>query len=207
MTDVGLVREHNEDSVLAVEYMRESLVEPAQNYLYVVADGMGGAEAGEVASAIAVQTIRSYIEARLDTARGEIKDGAELLTAALEEANSQNYRIRGEPSGVARDGLDRRLRAGHADRRRGGVGRRQPRLPDRRRALRQVTKDHSSGAAAGRDWADHRRRSAYARAQERDHALARRASKRTGGRGGGRSQAETRGQAAAVQRRADGACR
>ncbi|MFZ0676146.1 Stp1/IreP family PP2C-type Ser/Thr phosphatase [Candidatus Binatus sp.] len=89
MTDVGRVREHNEDSVLAVEYTRESMVEPAQSYLYVVADGMGGAEAGEVASAIAVQTIRSYIEARLDTARTEVKNGAELLTGALEEANSK----------------------------------------------------------------------------------------------------------------------
>ena len=89
MTDVGRVREHNEDSVLAVEYTRESMVEPAQCYLYVVADGMGGAEAGEVASAIAVQTIRSYIEARLDTAPGEVKNGAELLTGALEEANSK----------------------------------------------------------------------------------------------------------------------
>ncbi len=89
MTDVGRVREHNEDSVLAVEYVRESLVEPAQTHLYVVADGMGGAEAGEVASAIAVETIRSYIETRLDTARGEVKNGAELLTGALEEANSR----------------------------------------------------------------------------------------------------------------------
>ena len=89
MTDVGRVREHNEDSVLAVEYTRESMVEPAQSYLYVVADGMGGAEAGEVASAIAVQTIRSYIEARLDAARGEVENAAELLTGALEEANSK----------------------------------------------------------------------------------------------------------------------
>ncbi len=89
MTDVGRVREHNEDSVLAVEYTRDSMVEPAQSHLYVVADGMGGAEAGEVASAIAVQTIRSYIESRLDAARGEVKNGAELLTGALEEANSK----------------------------------------------------------------------------------------------------------------------
>ena len=89
MTDVGRVREHNEDSVLAVEYTRESLVEPAQSHLYVVADGMGGAEAGEVASAIAVQTIRSYIETRLESAHGEVTNGAELLTGALEEANSR----------------------------------------------------------------------------------------------------------------------
>jgi serine/threonine protein phosphatase PrpC len=89
MTDVGRVREHNEDSVLAVEYVRESLVEPAQSHLFVVADGMGGAEAGEVASAIAVDTIRSYIESRLDGAGGDVGNGAELLSAALEEANSR----------------------------------------------------------------------------------------------------------------------
>jgi PPM family protein phosphatase len=85
MTDVGMVREHNEDSVLAVEYVRESLVEPAQGYLYVVADGMGGAEAGEVASAIAVATIRNYVEDGLSGAKGQ-NPGA-LLSAALEEAN------------------------------------------------------------------------------------------------------------------------
>jgi len=89
MTDVGRVREHNEDSVLAVEYTRESMIDPAQSHLYVVADGMGGAEAGEVASAIAVQTIRSYIESRLEGAGGDATNGAELLTAALEEANSR----------------------------------------------------------------------------------------------------------------------
>ena len=44
-TDVGCVREHNEDSLV---------VKPP---LYVVADGMGGHEAGEVASEIAVQVI------------------------------------------------------------------------------------------------------------------------------------------------------
>ena len=75
--------------MLAVEYIRESLVEPAQSHLYVVADGMGGAEAGEVASAIAVETIRSYIEARLKTAGTEAANGADMLTAALEEANSK----------------------------------------------------------------------------------------------------------------------
>ncbi|HYM03192.1 MAG TPA: Stp1/IreP family PP2C-type Ser/Thr phosphatase [Stellaceae bacterium] len=85
MTDVGRVREHNEDSVLAVEYTRESMVEPAQNSLYVVADGMGGAEAGEIASAIAVETIRGYIEGKL--AGAGAAPPAELLAAALEEAN------------------------------------------------------------------------------------------------------------------------
>src|SRR5208282_1286033 len=47
MTDVGMVREHNEDAAIAVEFVRQSLVDPAESHLYVVADGMGGAEAGE----------------------------------------------------------------------------------------------------------------------------------------------------------------
>ncbi|HEY6395314.1 MAG TPA: zinc-ribbon domain-containing protein, partial [Candidatus Binataceae bacterium] len=86
LTDVGRVRELNEDSAMAVEYRRDSLVDPAENYLYVVADGMGGAEAGETASAIAVGTIRDYVENRL--AGGEV-DLCKLMIAALEEANQK----------------------------------------------------------------------------------------------------------------------
>ena len=85
MTDVGMVREHNEDATLAVQFVRQSLLDPAESYLYVVADGMGGAEAGEVASAIAVGAIRNYVESGL---HGEqARNPSELLTAALEEAN------------------------------------------------------------------------------------------------------------------------
>ncbi|HLJ21748.1 MAG TPA: Stp1/IreP family PP2C-type Ser/Thr phosphatase [Stellaceae bacterium] len=85
MTDVGMVREHNEDATMAVEFVRQSLVDPAQSYLFVVADGMGGAEAGEVASAIAVGAIRNYVEGGLGSA--EVQNPSQLLTAALEEAN------------------------------------------------------------------------------------------------------------------------
>lgn len=87
MTDVGMVRELNEDSVLALEYFRDSQVEPAQGFLYAVCDGMGGAEAGETASAIAVATIRDYVEDRLR--RGEINPPGKMMAAALEEANAR----------------------------------------------------------------------------------------------------------------------
>jgi PPM family protein phosphatase len=87
LSDVGMVREHNEDVVMAVEYRRDSLVEPAENHLYAVCDGMGGAEAGEIAAAIAVTTIRGYVQERL--AGADMLDPCKVMVAALEEANSK----------------------------------------------------------------------------------------------------------------------
>src|SRR6202167_4034413 len=143
MTDVGRVREHNEDSVLAVEYIRESIIEPAQSHLYVVADGMGGAEAGEMASAIAVETIRSYIESRLETASRDAANGADMLTAALEEANSKIIEYVGshpESRGMGSTGVCAIVTP--ADAAVAWVGDSRGYLMEGA-ALRQVTKDHS----------------------------------------------------------------
>lgn len=85
LTDVGMVRALNEDSIMALEYRQESLVHPDHAFLYVVADGMGGAEAGEVASAIAVDAIRAYVEQRrASTGHSQLPI---LLREALEDAN------------------------------------------------------------------------------------------------------------------------
>lgn len=54
VTDVGLVRENNQDSMLA---------EPKLG-LFMVADGMGGRAGGEVASSLAVDAIRSDVGIR-----------------------------------------------------------------------------------------------------------------------------------------------
>ena len=50
-TDVGMKREHNEDSFLVNEDLG----------LFVVCDGMGGHAGGETASRLAVQTIEKEL--------------------------------------------------------------------------------------------------------------------------------------------------
>src|SRR5271169_6158158 len=72
VSDTGRQRRHNEDSMLA------------RVPLFVVADGMGGAQAGEVASHIAVETF----------AEGLGEDGAppeERLAERVRAANAQIY--------------------------------------------------------------------------------------------------------------------
>jgi serine/threonine protein phosphatase PrpC len=71
-TDPGRIRPDNEDNLLA---------EPN---VFVVADGMGGHRAGEVASALAVDLLRTRL-----SARGE---DLEQVVAAIADVNSDIYR-------------------------------------------------------------------------------------------------------------------
>jgi PPM family protein phosphatase len=73
VTDVGRTRELNEDSL----YLNEDLG------LFIVADGMGGHNAGEVASSLAVTLIGALIEEQVATA----ESAPELVRNAVEQAN------------------------------------------------------------------------------------------------------------------------
>lgn len=79
VTDLGNVRKNNEDTAYFVR-PNDPKVRESKGYLGIVADGMGGHAAGEVASKMAVEQIRkSYYESQ-----GNIEAG---LKAAFELAN------------------------------------------------------------------------------------------------------------------------
>ena len=121
-TDVGNVREQNEDSLV---------VQPP---LFVVADGMGGHAAGEIASEIAVKTISELAPAHAD---------AEALGAAVLQANRDiiNAAIAGE----GREGMGTTVTAAILERNRLVIAQ----VGDSRAyllhegQLSQLTRDHS----------------------------------------------------------------
>jgi len=133
-TDLGLCREINEDRVFA---------DPERDLL-ILADGMGGHSAGEVASSLAVSAIAAYL-AEAPNGGLDTEGIAALLTRAVERAHEAILaKAAGDPDlrgmgttvvlALSRPGV---LHIAH-------VGDSRAYLFDsRKRSLRQLTRDHS----------------------------------------------------------------
>lgn len=79
ISDIGLVRETNEDSYIS---------QPP--HLFVVADGMGGHVAGEIASQLAATTVSNYITANIGNNDSSLEV---LLEKAINQANTSVYQL------------------------------------------------------------------------------------------------------------------
>lgn len=99
-TNVGMKRTHNEDAFDLIDEER----------LYLVADGMGGHASGEVASKMAIETLREFFSAtsqdpeatwpyKMDKARGyeenRLITGIKLANLRIHEAAQREPKLRG----------------------------------------------------------------------------------------------------------------
>ena len=98
-TDVGRTREHNEDAFVVADLTRgNATLQPEvrthevgdRGSLFMVADGMGGAAAGEIASAMAIEVVLRELTESLSSADAPDKESyASSLKRATAAANAQ----------------------------------------------------------------------------------------------------------------------
>lgn len=84
-TDLGKARDMNEDFY----YITQSINEELQ--LYILADGMGGYNGGEIASKLATLSAKSYIETNFSNISHEKESILKLIESSIEYANMVVY--------------------------------------------------------------------------------------------------------------------
>ena len=83
-SDIGRVRENNQDYY----YISDSLNEVQ---LYMLADGMGGYNGGEIASELAIETAKKYIENNFKEINKDKDSIIQLVASSMEYANMVVY--------------------------------------------------------------------------------------------------------------------
>ena len=148
-TDLGKVRKGNEDSFFVVDTTSEnsaSLSEVRQynlsegNKFFMVADGMGGPAAGEVASLLAVNTVLKETKSKTASSESEfvqvLDDSLQKANTAILEKASSNPEMRGMGTTATLAGiLNNKLFIGQVGDSRAYIVRNE--------AITQVTKDQS----------------------------------------------------------------
>ena len=90
LTDVGRKREHNEDN-MAYVIPKDPQVMARKGALFIVADGMGGHAAGEVASEIAVDTVsNAYYQDENDDVQTSLLQSIRRANAAIHQRAAEN---------------------------------------------------------------------------------------------------------------------
>jgi protein phosphatase len=100
-TDVGRTREHNEDSFLVADLTAGTIGEEAvirthsvgpRGALFMVADGLGGAAAGEIASNMAVEVVLQELQRTwVSSPKSDPDAFAHAMKKACETANARIY--------------------------------------------------------------------------------------------------------------------
>jgi len=83
-SDIGMVREMNQDNYFISDPNDEIK-------LFIVADGMGGYKGGEIASALAIESAKSYIKNNFEETNREKEKILDLIKNAIEYANMVVY--------------------------------------------------------------------------------------------------------------------
>ena len=90
LTDVGRRRDHNEDN-MAYVIPKDPAVMTHKGALLIVADGMGGHAAGEVASEIAVDTVsNAYYQDENDDVSTSLLQAIRRANAAIQQRAAEN---------------------------------------------------------------------------------------------------------------------
>lgn len=94
ITDVGVVREANEDSYFVQDWHYVSQTRRISHGIFIVADGMGGAQAGEYASALATKVVSTVVNEsfeKLEEQPDEEPNIRDVLEEAIKKANRSIY--------------------------------------------------------------------------------------------------------------------